>query len=119
MNMLLAAPGGGSITSYKTQNGSYIPELELLPFVVGQTISVLVAVADLTGPTIGSWGTQLCCGCGTGGRSGCCASGKLPFQRDGWRRRLPVQCWAEDCRGCNFRRRPQVCLSGLGGIGRY
>jgi hypothetical protein len=27
--------GGGSITTYKAQNGSYIPELELLPFVVG------------------------------------------------------------------------------------
>jgi len=42
---LLTTTGGGSVTTYKTQGASYLPELELLPYLVSpQTSADEVAV---------------------------------------------------------------------------
>ena len=45
--------GGGSITTYKEAGGSYIPELELLPFVVKQLDMGIPNCAAVVGPAVG------------------------------------------------------------------
>lgn len=45
--------GGGSITTYKEQNGSYIPELELLPYICQQLDDGIPNCAAVVGPAVG------------------------------------------------------------------
>ncbi|KIW98267.1 uncharacterized protein Z519_01851 [Cladophialophora bantiana CBS 173.52] len=45
--------GGGSITTYKTDNGSFLPEIELLPFMVRQLNLGISNCAAVVGPAVG------------------------------------------------------------------
>ncbi|KAL2391753.1 Propionyl-CoA carboxylase beta chain [Exophiala dermatitidis] len=45
--------GGGSITTYKTDNGSYLPEIEFLPFMVRQLDLGIPNCAAVVGPAVG------------------------------------------------------------------
>ena len=47
------ASGGGSITTYKVQQGTYIPELELLPWVVQELDLGIPQCAAVVGPAVG------------------------------------------------------------------
>ena len=47
------ASGGGSITTYKAQQGTYIPELELLPWVVQELDLGIPQCAAVVGPAVG------------------------------------------------------------------
>jgi acetyl-CoA carboxylase carboxyltransferase component len=47
------ASGGGSITTYKVHQGTYIPELELLPWVVQQLDLGIPQCAAVVGPAVG------------------------------------------------------------------